>query len=63
MLTMAGRAEEDHVVAGGGEVQGAQVGDDVASQAAGVVEVEVLQGFAGTARRGPGLRRCGTPAR
>ena len=42
-----GRAEEHDVVPGGDEVQGAQVGDQVPSQAAGVVEVEFLQGFAG----------------
>jgi DNA invertase Pin-like site-specific DNA recombinase len=47
VLTMAGRAEEDHVVAGGGEVQGAQVRDDVAFESAGVVVVEFLQRFAG----------------
>jgi len=34
-----GRAEEHDVVPGGDEVQGAQVGDQVPSQAAGVVEV------------------------
>ena len=41
------RAEEDHVVAGSSEVRGAQVGDDIAFEAAGVVEVEFLQRFAG----------------
>jgi hypothetical protein len=41
------RAEEDHVVAGSGEVRGAQVSDDIAFEAAGVVEVEFLQRFAG----------------
>ena len=46
-LAGAGRAEEDHVLLGGDEVQGAQVGDQVAFQAAGVVEVELLQGLAG----------------
>jgi hypothetical protein len=46
-LAGAGWAEEDDVVAGGDEVQGAQAGDDVALEAAGVLEVEVLQGFAG----------------
>ena len=46
-LAGAGRAEEDHVVAGGDEVQGAQVGDGVAFERAGVVEVELLQALAG----------------
>jgi hypothetical protein len=46
-LTGAGRAEEDDVVAGGGEVQGAQVRDDLAFEAAGVVEVELFQRLAG----------------
>ena len=41
----AGWAEEDDVVAGGDEVQGAQMGDGVAFESAGVVEVELLQGF------------------
>ena len=43
----AGRAEEHDVLFGGDEVQGAQVGDRVAFEAAGVVEVELLQGLAG----------------
>jgi len=42
-LAGAGRSEEHHVLAGGDEVQGAQVGDGVAFEAAGVVEVELLQ--------------------
>jgi hypothetical protein len=46
-LAGAGRPEEDHVVAGGGEVQGAQVGDDLAFERTGVVEVELLQALAG----------------
>ena len=46
-LAGAGRAEEDHVVLGGDEVQGAQVGDQVAFEAAGVVEVELLEGLTG----------------
>ena len=46
-LAGAGRAEEDDVLLGGDEVQGAQVGDQVAFEAAGVVEVELLQGLAG----------------
>ena len=50
-LAGAGRSEEDHVVPGGDEVQGAEVGDQVAGQSAGVVEVELLEGLA---RREPG---------
>ena len=46
-LAGTGRAQENGVVPGGDEVQGAQVGDDLAFQAAGVVEVEVLQRLAG----------------
>ena len=46
-LAGAGRAEEHHVVLGGDEVQGAQVRDEVAFEAAGVVEVELLQALAG----------------
>jgi hypothetical protein len=46
-LAGAGRAEEYHVVAGGDEVQGAQVGDGLAFERAGVVEVEFLQALAG----------------
>ena len=46
-LAGAGRAEEHDVVLGGDEVQGAQVGDDLAFEAAGVVEVELLQRLAG----------------
>jgi hypothetical protein len=38
--------EEHHVLAGGDEVQGAQVGDQVAFEAAGVVEVEFLEALA-----------------
>ena len=41
-LAGAGRAEEHHVVPPGDEVQGAQVGDGVAFESAGVVEVELL---------------------
>ena len=46
-LAGAGRSEEDDVLLGGDEVQGAQVRDEVAAQAAGVVEVELLQGLSG----------------
>jgi hypothetical protein len=46
-LAGPGWAQEDHVVAGGDEVQGAQVGDQVAFEAAGVVVVELLQALAG----------------
>ena len=61
-LAGAGWAEEHDVVAGGDEVQGAQVGDGVAFEAAGVVEVELLQATCGpgSGRRGCGPRRRGT---
>ena len=64
-LAGAGRSEEDDVVLGGDEVEGAQVRDQVASQAAGVVEVELLEGLAcrGTSLRGSVLRRRGTRGR
>ena len=64
-LAGAGRAEEHHVVLGGDEVQGAQVRDDLAFEAAGVVEVELLQATCGpgTGRRGCGPRRRGTRGR
>jgi hypothetical protein len=52
-LAGAGWAEEHHVVPGGDEVQGAQVRDDLAFQAAGVVEVELLQTLAGREAGGP----------
>jgi len=42
-LAGARRPEEDDVVLGGHEVQGSQVGDDVAFEATGMVEVELLQ--------------------
>jgi hypothetical protein len=42
----AGRAEEHDVVFRGDEVEGAQVGDDLAFEGPLMVEVEVLQGFA-----------------
>lgn len=46
-LARAARSEEDHIVLGGDEIQGAEVGDDLAPEAAGMDEVEVLQRFAG----------------
>ena len=46
-LAGAGWSEEHDVVFGGDEVQGAQVGDEVAFEAAGVVEVELLDRLAG----------------
>ena len=49
----AGRAEEDHVLLAGDEVQGAEVGDQVPFQPAGVVEVELLQALAGREPGGP----------
>jgi hypothetical protein len=62
-LAGAGWAEEDHVLLPGDEVQGAQVGDDVALEAAGVVEVELLQGLAGREPGGsdPALTAVGLP--
>jgi hypothetical protein len=48
-----GRAEEDHVLPGGDEVQGPEVGDDLALEASGVVEVELFQRFAGGEPGGP----------
>jgi len=42
-LTGAGWAKEHHVVAGGDEIERAEVGDGVAFECAGVVEVELLQ--------------------
>src|SRR6266702_7025882 len=49
-LAGAGRAEEDHVVFAGDEVQGAQVRDHLPPQPAGVVEVELLQALPGGRR-------------
>jgi len=46
-LAGAGRAEQQHVLSRGDEVQRAQVRDQLAFEAAGVVVVEVLQGLAG----------------
>ncbi len=46
-LAGAGRAEQQHVLLRGDEVQRAEVGDEVSLEAAGVVEVELLQGLAG----------------
>jgi len=43
MLTSPGRAQKHDVVACGDEVQGAQVRDGVAFEAAGMLEVELLQ--------------------
>ena len=39
----SGWAEEDHVLSGGDEVQGSEVSDLVAFEAAGVGEVEFLE--------------------
>jgi DNA invertase Pin-like site-specific DNA recombinase len=52
-LSGAGRAQKHHVVAGGDEVQGAQVRDDLPLEAAGVAVVEVLQRLAGGEPGGP----------
>ena len=46
-LAGAGWAEKDHVLLTGDEVEGAEVGDQVTFQAAGVVEVELLDALAG----------------
>ena len=43
MLTSPGWAEKDDVVAGGDEVQRPEVGDGVAFESAGVIEVELFQ--------------------
>jgi hypothetical protein len=43
MLTSPGRAKEDDVVLGGHEVQRPEVGNGVAFEATGVIEVELLQ--------------------
>jgi hypothetical protein len=52
-LAGTGRSEEHDVLFAGDEVQGAQVRDLVAFQAAGVVVVEVLQRLAGREPGGP----------
>ena len=52
-LAGPGRAEEHHILPGGDEIQGAQVGDGLPFEAAGVIEVELLQGLAGRELRGP----------
>jgi hypothetical protein len=53
VLLGSGWAEEDHVLLAGDEVQGGQMLDLVAFQAAGVVEVELLDAFAGREPGGP----------
>jgi hypothetical protein len=64
-LAGAGRAEEDHVLLRGDEVQGAEVLDQVAFEAAGVVEVELLQGLARGEPGGPdpAVTAVGLPGR
>src|SRR5215213_1349258 len=52
-LAGPGWAQEHHVVAGGDEVQGAQVRDRLSFEAAGVVEAELLQALTGGEARGP----------
>jgi hypothetical protein len=52
-LAGAGWAEQQHVLPGGDEVQGAQVGDQLAFEPAGVVEVELLETLAGREPGGP----------
>ena len=46
-LPGARRAEKDHVLPGGDKVEGAQMHDLGTFQAAGVIEVELLDAFAG----------------
>ena len=46
VLPVPGGPSEDHVLLAGNEVQGAEVGDQVAFQPTGMVEVELLQTFA-----------------
>jgi hypothetical protein len=46
-LAGAGRAEQQDVLPRGDKVQGPEVGDQVALEPAGVVEVELLQALAG----------------
>jgi hypothetical protein len=46
-LAGARRAQQQHVLLRGDEVQRAQMGDQVPFEAAGVVEVELLQALAG----------------
>jgi hypothetical protein len=46
-LPGARRAEKDHVLPGGDKVEGAQMHDLVTFQAVGVIEVELLDAFAG----------------
>jgi len=62
-LAGAGWAEEHHVLFAGDEVQGAQVGDQVTLESAGVVEVELLQRLAGRepGRADPPLAAVGLP--
>ena len=64
-LAGAGRAEEHHVLLGGDEVQGAQVGDHVAFAGRGRGRSRTPPGSCGpgTGRRGSGPRRRGTPGR
>ena len=64
-LACAGRAEEHHVLPGGDEVQGAQVSYDLAPQAPGMIEVELLDRLAGREPGGADAapRRRGTRGR
>jgi len=52
-LAGAGRVEERHVLFGSNEIEGAEVGDYVAFEASGVVEVELLQRLSGREPGGP----------
>jgi hypothetical protein len=58
-------AAEDHVLLAGDEVEGAEVGDGVAFESAGVVEVELLQALACGEPGGadPAFAAVGLPSR
>jgi hypothetical protein len=52
-LPGSGWAEEDHILLAGDEVQGGEVGDQVAFQSTSMIKVELLDAFAGREPRGP----------
>jgi hypothetical protein len=49
----AGWAEEDHILLAGDEVQGGEVGDQVAFQSTSMIKVELFDAFAGREAGGP----------
>jgi hypothetical protein len=49
----AGWAEEDHVLLAGDEVEGGEVGDQVAFQPTSMIKVELFDAFAGREPGGP----------